>query len=428
MAKHAASLPEARSESRVFYGYTVAVAAFIVMAVMHAAFFSFGVFFKPVSEDFGWTRAETSGALSMGMVVLGTVTIIVGRLNDKLGPRILVTVCGVLFGLGYILLSGMYALWQLYLFYGVLVALGMTGGFVPAMSTVARWFIRRRGLMTGIVAAGVGAGAMVGAPLAGWLISTYGWRTSYLLAGVIILVLLVIFAQFLKRDPEDLGQLPYGSSRLNGTPRKQKIPLSEPAGFSLQKSMRTRQFWMLGTAYFFSGATVQSIFVHIVPYATDKGIATVSAANILTIVGAVNIIGRVMIGIMSDRRGNKPSLVLCFGFLLASMLWLQNAAELWMLYLFAAIFGVGFAGAGTLLSPMVAELFGIRAHGTILGMLTFVMAIGAAAGPFISGYIFDVSGGYRLAFMVSLAFATISLTTISLLKPAKERIHIVETG
>jgi OFA family oxalate/formate antiporter-like MFS transporter len=131
-----------------------------------------------------------------------------GGLNDRLGPRIVLTVCGVLIGVGFLLMSQIGALWQLYLFYGVIVGAGLGGTFVP-LTTTARWFVARRGLMTGIVTAGVGVGALIGPPIANWLITGYDWRRSYAILGSIVLGCVVVGAQLLRRDPAQVGRLPY---------------------------------------------------------------------------------------------------------------------------------------------------------------------------------------------------------------------------
>ena len=159
---------------------------------------------------------------------------VTGRLNDRLGPRIVITVGSVLLGSGYLLMSQVSAPWQFYLFWGVLLAIGMSSGFTPLTSTVARWFVKRRGMMTGIVAAGVGLGTIIMPPVASWLISSYDWRTSFLVIGITALALLILAAQFLKRDPSAIGQLPYGKNEAN----KENLT-SDATGLSLRDSNKT---------------------------------------------------------------------------------------------------------------------------------------------------------------------------------------------
>ena len=187
-----------------------------------------------------------------------------GGLNDKFGPRIVMSVCGLLLGIGYLLMSQLEALWQLYLFYGIILGTGMGGGFVPLMTTVARWFDQRRGMMTGIVTAGIGIGALVGPPVANGLISTYGWRSSYTILGSIVLVVIVLSAQFLKRDPSQVGQVSPGEKQRG----KKGLPMRN-GGLSLGEAIHTRPFWVLFAIIFCFGFCVFSIMVHIAAHAIE---------------------------------------------------------------------------------------------------------------------------------------------------------------
>ena len=201
---------------------------------------AYGVFFNPLLAEFGWSRATISGALSLAQLVIGIGAIFLGNLNDRFGPRLLMTSCGILAGLGYFLMSQVNSIWQLYLFHGLIVGIGLSGTDVILLSTTARWFIKRRGMMSGIVKMGTGAGIMI-LPLVGtWLISGHGWRTSYAIIGITLFVLVARCAQLLRRDPAQMHQLPDGEAIRHGA----DVPLVE-AGLSLSQAYRTRQFWML---------------------------------------------------------------------------------------------------------------------------------------------------------------------------------------
>ena len=213
MAGDKASPDAAGAPEGFFYGYTVAAAATFIMVLVFSVHYSFGVFFLPLLNEFSWTRAMTAGAFSAVWVAQGLLAIVMGGLNDRLGPRLVLTVCGVLIGSGYLLMSQVSAVWHLYLFYGVIVGAGLGGTFVPLTSTTARWFVVRRGLMTGIVTAGVGIGALVGPPTVSALISGYDWRVSYLILGTVVLVGVTLAAQFLRRDPAQMGTVPYGAEQ-----------------------------------------------------------------------------------------------------------------------------------------------------------------------------------------------------------------------
>ena len=196
---------------RFFYGYVVVLATSLISLVMTGTINSFGVFFKPLLVEFGWTRAATAGAFFTHSVVHGVILIAAGRFCDRFGPRLILTVSGFFLGLGFLLMSQVQAIWQLYLFYGVVLALGKSGSYVPMVSTVARWFVKKRGLMTGIVLATSSLGETIMPPVVGWLIIAHAWRTSYVIIALIALVPTILAAQFLKRDPAQMEQLPYGA-------------------------------------------------------------------------------------------------------------------------------------------------------------------------------------------------------------------------
>ena len=165
---------------------------------------------------------------------------------------------------------------------------------------------------------------------------------------------------------------------------------------------------------------VQAIMVHIVPHATELGISPASAASILTIIGAGSLTGRVIMGSVADRIGNKLALIICFILMVIALSWLVVAKELWMLYLFAVIFGFAYGALAALISPIVADLFGLREHGAILGIAVFIMTIGSATGPLMTGLIFDITGSYHLAFLVCVALSVVSLALISLITPTSK--------
>jgi len=400
---------------RFFYGYIVVGSALFTMMVMYGAYNSFGVFFEPVLTEFGWPRAMTSGGFSLSWIVHGLLGVIMGRLTDRFGPRVVLTICGFLLGLGYLLVSQISAVWQLYLFYGVIIGAGMGGSWVPIVSTVARWFVKRRGMMTGIVLTGVSIGTLIAPPVASRLISAYDWRISYIIAGSVVLVVIVIVAQLLRRDPTQVGQRPYGENEVE----KQEYKL-ETHSLSLREAVHTKQFWLTSGMFFCIGFCAYTMMTHIVLHAIDLGISSITAANILATIGGLSIVGRVVFGSTADRIGNKQAFIIGFILMSASLLWMVPAKEVWGLYLSAVIFGFAF-GCATSESPLVAELFGLSSHGLILGVINLVgFTFGAAIGPFIAGYIFDMTNTYQVAFIVCAATGIAGLILTILLKPIKK--------
>lgn len=397
---------------RFFYGYVVAVAAMFVMAIMWGAFSSFGVFFKPMLSEFGWTRAITSGAYSFSVLISGIVGILTGRLNDKLGPRIVVVGCSLLLGLGFVCMSLISSVWHMYFFFGIIAAIGLSGSFVPALSTTARWFIKRRGLMVGITASGAGLGMTFIPPAATWLIADYGWRNAYIILGIAITAALIVAALFLRRDPGQLGQLPYGANDI-----KPEGIVLEKEGFSLREALHTWQFWVLCGVAFCCYVCMDTIILHIVPHATDLQISAANAASILAIIGGFNIAGRIIMGGTGDRIGTRRALIITFVLMTVSLAWLLVAKRMWMFYPFAAVFGFGYAGVATLLSLGTAWLFGLSSHGVILGVIVFASTFGSLIGPVIAGGIFDITSSYYMAFLMLVVFSIIGIILSILLKP-----------
>jgi len=400
--------------SKFFYGYIIVSAAFCIQMIAWGMFSTYGVFFKPLTMEFGWTRATTSGAYSLSWLVYGLLGIGMGRLSDRFGPRMIMIVCGFFLGLGYFLMSQINTIWQLYLFYGVVIGIGVSAIDVSLLSTVARWFVKKRGMMSGIVKVGTGVGMLIMPIVAIWLISSRGWRTSYIIIGIITLVFVIVAAQFLRRDPGQMRQLPNGEKGTNAGSFN-----SADAGLSLQEAIHTRQFWVICGIYFALRFCTQGIMVHIVPHATDLGISMTNAASVLAAIGGVSIVGRFVLGSAGDRIGNKLAMIICFLILVVALFWLQFAKELWMLYLFVAIYGIAHGGFFALISPMVAELFGTGSHGVIFGIVLFSGAIGGGIGSVLAGHIFDITTphSYQLAFLIFAGVSIIGLILCFLLRP-----------
>jgi len=405
---------ENSGKPRIFYGYVIVVVSIFLFFIIHGLSASYGVFFKSLQDDFGCSRTMISGAHSFAFVLTGIVSILVGRLTDSIGPRIVITAGGIILGLGYVLMSQTSTTWQLYLVYGLLIGSSVSVANVPLLTTLSRWFIGKRGLMTGIVKTGTGLGILGMPLLASHLIMSYGWRNAYLILAALALLGVIPLAQFLRRDPAQKGLKPYGEDEVNG--RGSHLP---GGGLTLQQAVHIRQYWTVAAICFLFWYCMHVVTVHVVPHALDIGYSPVRAASIISIVGGISILGRVVIAGSSDRVGARWSLIICSLIMITALSLLYFARELWQLYLFATIYGFSHGGFAALVSPLVAELFGTRSHGALYGVITFCGTGGGAVGPLIAGRIFDVYNSYQPAFLILIIASAVALILAISLKPVE---------
>jgi MFS family permease len=351
-----------RSSTAIFldnkpsYGHIIAAACFIIQAVGIGTYVTYGVFFNSLMAEFQWPRAIISGASSLAFFLMGLFGMLIGRLNDRYGPQQLMRVTALFFGAGFMLMSQVDTLWQLYLYYGVLFGIGLSAIDVIALTTVARWFSSRRGLMTGIVKVGTGAGQFSIPLVASLLIAVHGWRQAYLMIGAVAMVVLLGIAQLLKRDPSKLKPLP---SSGGVSPAVQKA--IDSRSLSAGQATRTIQLWTICSVNLALVFCLLIILVHIVPHARDTGLSAAQAAGVLSTIGGVSMAGRFLSGMAIDRIGSKSIMVTCFFVLIAGLLWLQAARSLWMLYVFACIYGLAH-GDFSLQYPPWQPKFSVWAH------------------------------------------------------------------
>ena len=399
---------------KFYYGYRIVAATSVIQMMYLGCVFTFGVFFPEFEAEFGWSRATISGASSLMFLMMGVLGIVMGRVNDTLGPRVLLTVATAVFAMGYLLMYRMTTIWELYLFYGLLGGLGMGAHDVVTLSTVARWFIRHRGLMSGIVKAGAGIGQVLIPLAAAVLVSIYGWRQACLLIGVVTLVIMVLAAQVVRRDPAEFGLRPLGDEK-----RPDLESGAGEGGLTFQQAATTRPFWILCLAKLSDFFCLLTIMTHIIPHGIDQGLAPATAVAVLSLIGGCSILGRILLGSAFDRIGAKRSLGTCFLVLLVTLIFLQVSTDPHLLFVFAPIYGIAHGGFFAIASPSVAHYFGMRSHGTIFGFVLFFGTLGGTVGPLLSGRIFDVTGSYDIAFMILIGFAIFGLLLTAALRPVE---------
>ena len=391
------------------YGRIITAVCFSIQAVGIGIYISYGVFFNSLMDEFDWSRATIAGASSAAFFVMGFFGILIGRLNDKFGPRILMSIASVFFGFGFCLVSQADTVFELYLFFGLVFGMGLSTVDVIALTTIARWYAGNRGKMTGIVKVGTGAGQFTFPIIASFLISWFGWQNAFIYIGIFGFLSLFIIAQFLRRDP--------GINSDTGT--SGKLTTSQDHGLSFSQAVKTPEMWLICIVNMLVVSCLVSVLIHIVPHARDLGISPHRAAVILSAIGAISMAGRFVSGIAIDRTGSKMIMGICFGLLIVSLLWLIRADTLWKLYLFACIYGVAHGGFFTAISPIMVELFGIRAHGSLFGTVVFFGTAGGAAGPVLHGWLFDMTQSYTNSFWLMLCISFVSFWLLMCLKVKK---------
>ncbi|MBA7479856.1 L-lactate transporter [subsurface metagenome] len=398
------------------YGWVIVITITGALGTHSLSLYTFGIFLGPLTTEFNWERGALSGALSLALLVAGLLAIPAGMLTDKYGPRVLVTASGLLLGTGFLLMSQVNALWQVYLIWGLVIGTSIGCLVIPTLSTIPKWFTRRRGIALGLASSGFGLGGIISPPLAQWLISSYGWQQAYIILGLITIPILTLLAQSLKHSPQRIGLRPYGE---DGTIADKQPTTLTAGGFSLNQAIKTSPFWLFGLIMPGFSFCVLIIITHIVPHAVDTGISAMLAASILSIVAATSIIGRNLIGFICDRAGARPSLTACLAILTLSLIWLLFAKEVWMFYIFAAVFGIAYGGMIPVQTLVTAELFGLSSLGIILGSTELFFTLGGALGPPVAGSIFDVTGSYRLALLICIIVSALAITLSLILLKAK---------
>lgn len=398
------------------YSWVMTAMSFFILAMNALAVVGFGVFLKPLTEEFGWERGALSGAFSLGALSTGILALIAGRFSDRYGPRIFVTIAGLLLGSGFLLMSQISSLWQVYLVWGLLIGVGLGCSVTPVISTIPRWFSKKRGIALAVTVSGFNFGATVGPILIQWLISNYSWQIAFIVLGMIPLVINIPLAQFLKRNPQQMGLKPYGED----APAETDLTTdSDTWGLTLTQAVKTWRFWVFASLQFAFGFSMQIVVVHIVPHATDIGIPAIIAATILSISAGGRIVGNLTTGFLADRIRARLVLSFCFIVSTLSLAWLLFVTDISGFFAFAILFGITSGGIIPLLTLVPAELFGLRNLGVFSGAFLLFGTSGGALGSPFAGYIFDVIGSYRVAFIVSVVIGTLAVILSLILTRAR---------
>jgi MFS family permease len=401
---------------RFYYGWVIVAISFFTLFFSLGIRFSFGVFFIAILKEYGWSRGATAGAFSLAMVVHAIFAPVTGAIVDRFGPRKLFPIGSVFLIMGLMAASQITAIWHLYLFFGVAVAIGInTISYSPHMALIPRWFVRKRGLAAGLVLSGIGMGTLVIVPLVELIIDKMGWRSAFLiLAGIILGIVLPMTALFQRRSPEEVGQYPDGiapgSTRNLSTENEkenERMPtFNGPEQWTFKAALCTRAFWCMFSVVFCNGFLMNMLLVHQAIHTVDVGYSKMVAASMVGMVGLIGSIGGILCGHLSDRAGREISYTLGSAAAFVGVLLfmsIRDTTSLWMLYAFVILYGAGYGSMGPMTASTTGDLFPGNSVGRILAMQSVGFGMGGALGPYLGGYFYDQMGSYFIPFLLLLA-------------------------
>jgi MFS family permease len=418
----------AKDGQGIFYGWVILGVAFITIVLGYAIRNSFAVFYPTIVEEFSWERGSTALMFSIAFLVYGLVSPLAGTLVDRFKPRLILPLGGIIAGVGIALCSLATAQWQFFLFYGGIAAIGLSlAGWTPLTAIVSNWFVKKRGLVIGILAAGFG-GSLISAPIAQFLISSFGWQKAYIIVGIFPIAIVVPLCSLLiRRSPQEKGLLADGAPQKPPQPQYSVEPQMwkgkwASTTWTLPRAIKTHQFWLLFlVAFFLLGLTEQIAIAHLIYFFRDVGYEPIMAANIYSVFGIVFILGT-LCSFLSDRFGREKVFILSclLGAGAIPLLFLmRDASHLWMAVLFAVCFGLGVGAAGPVFFSAAADLFQGRNFGSILGTIMLGFSLGGAIGPPLAGFIHDKTNSYFPAFLLIFGSLIASAVLMWLIAPGK---------
>lgn len=393
-----------------FYGWTILAVGFLTIVGGYICRNTFSVFYPAIVDEFGWTRGNTAIIFSINIMVYGIVAPFAGALADRFRPRYVLAAGAILMGIGMASCSLATAKWQFYLLYGVVAAIGLSvAGWAPVATLIANWFVRRRALAFGILGAGFGL-SLIAAYFAQYVISSFGWRTAYVVIGLFIALLVApICIILVRRTPADKGLFPEGmtaeeyAAEQTRTSEYRAASAWRKKDWTLRSAMRTRQFWLLFVIWIVSMGIVEQIAIsHHVYFYLDVGYAPLTAATFFGIFGICFAAGNV-VGAISDRIGRErffiPACLVCAGFVSLYFV-MKDTSTPWLPPVIASGFGLSFGSLCCVLNATLADLFQGAHYGRIAGTMIVGFAIGGTVSPWMAGYLHDVTGSYTITFAV----------------------------
>jgi MFS family permease len=399
---------------RFFYGYVILALCFANMVVMRGVNGAFGVYYIALLEEFSWSRSDGASIASINFLVYALASPLVGLAFDRLGPRLLMPLGAALVGIGLQLSSLASSLFGLYISYGVITALGQGAlGFVGHNALISFWFVHRRATAIGIASMGQGLGALVMVPATQILVSSIGWRWTYVVTGGMMLLLLVpANALFQRRTPAEVGQFPDGDTAPPAAnPVAQSAKRNIQRDWSLREAVRSFPFWCITIGHLALGTALFMINTHAIAHFVAVGYEKIAASFYFGLIGFIRIGATILWGTISDRLGRSQAYGVAVGVTalgIGCMIAMTYDAPVWLIYLTVALYGVGHSAGNPTYGAVIADIFSGHKIGLIFGFLEISFGIGSAFGSWIGGYLFDATGSYAWSFTVCLICFAIS--------------------
>ncbi|HEY7060387.1 MAG TPA: MFS transporter [Chloroflexota bacterium] len=439
MAVEPPAAPNTRRRPRLFYGWVIVGAVFCLLALGYVTWYCFGLFLVALVQEFGWARAEVGGVFSVFVLVHALCAPLAGRLVDRFGSRAMVHGGALLLGAALFACSRITALWQFYLCFGVLAAVGLSAmGWVAGVALMGRWFSRHVGLAVGIIGSGIGLGTFLAAPPLQSLISSYGWRTTFVVLAALMVLVPQPLALLLRARPEDLGLQRDGAPAPRSSSRPASLAPEPPRAdprvvdaawaareWTVGRAVRTRRFLLLLLTFGIATFATQQTHAHQAAYLIGSGYDAMLAALVVGLVGLISIAGRILVGLASDRLGRERlfSAGVAAG-VVAMLLMLSFAGGTSppaLLFVYAALFALAYSTAPTLTPAITADLFSGRHYGAIYGVLMLANGVGGATGAWLGGYLYDHTGSYRLVWVEIIAAYALAGLVVWLVGPRQVR-------
>lgn len=416
----------------IFYGWLIVATGTLVQALGYGARYSFSVIFLSLLEHFQWPRDITAAILSVHMMTYGIVAPVAGGLVDKIGPRRTMGIGATLLALSLTLSAWGDKPWHFYLTFGLLAGAGLCLIGSVAFTTVLRnWFERRRGMALALLFAGTGAGFAF-YPLVALLISSVGWRNTFLVEAIVIAaIVLPLLLLIVRYHPRDKGLVRDGvlearqiSSATVAEPLEIRNQAWAATEWTLPKAARTLRFWLLCLATFSAwGISMHIMVTHHVAFAVDVGYSKIYASSVLSLYGLLFVCGSLS-GMVSDRIGREASMTIATIAAISGITVLTlvvDTSQPWMLYYYAAALGLGQGMMAPTIAATATDIFQGPKVGTTIGFIWFTFGIGGAIGPWLGGWIFETTGSYLPAFIVAIVLFAVSCVAIWLAGPRQIR-------